>query len=431
MAFPVPVWKRKIEELEKIKESQPPSEPAPSPPSGFPKTEVEKRIEEVQQIQKEAPVQPAPSPPSGFPKTEVEKRIEEVQQIEPVEKAPVPYKPDAPYIPPKETLTPKEYYQEQKAHERLIKTRIRERPPLPSDPFRIQTPLYPIQKKIYDIDKERLQTALVQQQQVTETARRGIYEWHPETKIVKTTEGYQIVFPYEGAEKYSTYKEMYQRKPGLLFATALTGGDPLGIPSAYYKAIGEEQKAFDIKVKALHKTRSQSFFQHYISMPTTQIGLAGAAGIGLGGITGAGYLTGTAAKVGMTITGGTLIGAGASRPVGLALTGKPGEALGSAAVLGLTIGAGYAGFKSGQKMIRRAYVGERHTLPSGKEAQVIGKKPYMDVFGKRMFYGKTEYLAGRIVKPGPDMTTYQGIPQRVSPIRSFVHGGKPVPGFKA
>lgn len=318
MGFPIPVWKQKVKELKAIaKPPPPPSIPKPKP---IPKTSVARAIKEVQQIQKQ---------PSSKP-------------------APVPYKPDAPYVPPKETLTPKEYYQEQKAQETTIETKIKETQLPPKDLFAAirQERFFPGQTTRY---KQELESTLIQQRRTTETARRGITEWHPETRVIKTHEGYRIDFPYAGAEQYGTYTKMYQKEKGkLLFATALTGGDPLGIPSAYYMATGKKQKAFDIKVKALAATRSQSFFQHYISMPTTQIGLAAAGGIGMGSVTSAGYLAGTAAKVGMVVLGGTMIGMGASRPVGMALTGKPGEALGSAATLGFTLGAGYAGFRYGQ-----------------------------------------------------------------------------------
>ena len=192
----------------------------------------------------------------------------------------------------------------------------------------------------------------IQAQKLYYRFMRGAKEWHPETRVRKTDTGYVIDFPFAGAEQYKSLRKE-ALSPGGAFASALTGTDPLGLTSAYYIGTGERERAIETKVKALYTARHQHPIEFYISMPTTQIGLAAA---GSAGITAAGpYISGLG--IGTGIGGSIAKGVGVVAVGGLVgyetynigkeyIQGRPGEAFGKAGVLGLTIASGYAGYRS-------------------------------------------------------------------------------------
>lgn len=184
--------------------------------------------------------------------------------------------------------------------------------------------------------------------------------WHPETKVVKTDQGYDTVFPYAGAENYKDYKERLDRGGvGGLLATAFTGEDPLGLASAYYMATGEKQKAIDVKIKSLHHIKNikspVDAASWYLNMPVTQIGFAAIGAYGVGKA--APYVTGMVARAtgayGATVfkTGLAAGSIALAAPTGKNIikqveTGQTGEAFGNIAMLGFNLAAGYAGYKA-------------------------------------------------------------------------------------
>ena len=182
---------------------------------------------------------------------------------------------------------------------------------------------------------------------------RGTYSWHPDTKVKETDKGYNVVFPYAGAEHYNYYKKKLDKGGfSLGLATALTGSDPLGLTSAYYTATGNRQKFIDTKIKALHDTKSKKFHEFYFSSPMGVIGTSYAAATGIG--------AGLGALSAVSATGGKIASVG----IGSYFTYKTGEKLlpqvtraqksgdygqlvGSGTNIGLAIGSGIPGYKSG------------------------------------------------------------------------------------
>lgn len=218
----------------------------------------------------------------------------------------------------------------------------------------------------YDIYMENLGKSWMQQGESVNVSeydkiKKDVQNWHPDTKIYKSDEGYRFEFPYAGAEKYGQYKKSLDKSGFLgLFATALTGSDPLGIPSAYYMATGNRQKAIDKKIQAIHSTK-EGFVPFAFKMPTTQIGIAAVGGqaFGAGTTYTTGYLTGRygATSTAMSLFKGSQLLAGGTMA---AITGKSvyetfekqgvGEGLGMVATMSLAVAAGYKGYKSGQSM---------------------------------------------------------------------------------
>lgn len=230
-------------------------------------------------------------------------------------------------------------------------------------------------------------------------------EWHPQTTIIeydpskyhvnKTdgkvvagaesdyTEGepsrYAPQFPYGGADKYYSYYDSLQRGGiGGLFATSLTGEDPLGLASAYYTATGDKQKAIDVKIKALAGVDAinEAFksdpvqgawqgFNWYMNMPTTQIVVAGLMGGALGKTTG--YISralpraiGIGAKTAMAVGGGAMMVPQAQQMIGQYQRGEYGELLGESAVLGLSLYGGAKEFATGYN--RGVVLGDRSLM---------------------------------------------------------------------
>ena len=200
------------------------------------------------------------------------------------------------------------------------------------------------------------------------------HEWHPETKITKTSEGYDISFPYAGAEKYKTRKRQLESAGfGGLLATSFTPEDPLGITSAYYTATGQHQKAIDTKIKSMEGVKSRSFSEFYVSSPMGVIGIsaitAGGIGIGIGAVSAASPTVGVMAKIGMGSTF-TALAAKEVTPVVVqgVKTGDYGGVTRIGATMGLGIASGYAGFKSGYRFgfgRTEAWLYGKHTFKPG------------------------------------------------------------------
>ena len=185
------------------------------------------------------------------------------------------------------------------------------------------------------------------------------YDWHPDTKIrkVKTKKGSKYVFdfPYSGAESYySTLGSLRERDFLGLFATSFTPSDPLGLKSVYYTAVGDKQKALDVKVEAVHSTR-RPFHEFYLSSPMGVIGTSYAAATGIGaGLGAVSAVSSQAGAVAGVTLGAEMTYAGASsfeKPVSSYLkTGDPGSLISHSTTSGLAIASGITGFKSGYRM---------------------------------------------------------------------------------
>ena len=218
--------------------------------------------------------------------------------------------------------------------------------------------------------------------------------WHPDTKALKTATGIQFDFPYAGAENYYSYKKDLE-KSGFagLFATALTGNDFLGIPSAYYTATGQKQKAIDLKIQAMHSTK-EGFVPFALKMPTTQIGIAaiGGSAWGAGSTYATGYITGKfgATSAAMFAFKGGEIAAGAIFG-GLAIqnvkntfeTQGIGEGLGGLVGVGLSAGAGYGGYKIGQTTSYRNVGLMRRGYQRGFEKRILNQIAKGDISGEK------------------------------------------------
>jgi len=188
-------------------------------------------------------------------------------------------------------------------------------------------------------------------------------DWDPKTKIQvelgeKGTVKYTPLVKYRGQLQYhSTLKEIKSSHGGGfggLLATAFTAEDPLGLKSAIQVATGDKEGARRTKVEAYRGIKDVPFHEYYIKSPITQIGLAAAGGMAIGGIS----KTATAAAMGKTLLGATAI-RGAKLVIGGGLTylaakdiqksywrgGFP-EAIAKGTVTGLSFASGAAGYKS-------------------------------------------------------------------------------------
>ena len=92
---------------------------------------------------------------------------------------------------------------------------------------------------------------------------KDLENYHPDTTFTKTEGGYQVNFPFVGAENWQEYKKTLKTPGwnsfGLNLAASATGEDFLGIPSAIEVARGNKEKALQIKVEALQTTKNVKF----------------------------------------------------------------------------------------------------------------------------------------------------------------------------
>ena len=234
--------------------------------------------------------------------------------------------------------------------------------------------------------------------------------WHPDTKIVK--EGvvnvkYSVSFPYAGAEKYGTYKNLLVDKngnwkdPKLLLATAFTGEDFLGLKSAYYTATGNPQKVIDTKIQAIYGTKNKSFGEFYFSSPMGVIGTSTAGGYAISKtlplISAKGGATlGLLAKSFTTATFTTMAGAYIAPSVKKGMTtGDYSDLLTSSAGLGIAFAGGYAGFKMAQEPIGKIDIVKEAKF--GKPERITMQKYLTDIGGKaRLHFGKQIVMDKRI-----------------------------------
>jgi len=218
-----------------------------------------------------------------------------------------------------------------------------------------------------------------QARQQWQFAMSGQQEWHPDTKIIETDTGFEYKFPYTGAEKYGTYKSSLTKSgfTGLL-ATAFTAEDPLGLKSAYYTATGDKQKALDVKIQAIHGTKSRSFPEFYISSPMGTIGAAAltatGVGAGVGAISAASATAGKLTSIGLAtaFTAKTAIDVGPKVQKAFD-TGDYGDLVGTATTAGLAIGAGYSGYKAGYT----AGYGRTEAFLYGRSTYKVGSPEYI------------------------------------------------------
>lgn len=270
------------------------------------------------------------------------------------------------------------------------------------------------------------------------------YEWHPDTKAVRTDTGFEIQFPYAGAEKYKSYEKSLKKAGfGGLLATAFTKEDPLGLVSAYYTATGEKQKALDVKVKALHgmsqyhtpkgEMTLEGFGKYWIEAPITHIGIAAGVGVGIGaGVThaggaiaakyGAGSLAAWSLKWGMAGVGGAAIGLTAADIKQTLDVEGPGEAFGKGTLYGFQFVGAMAGYVAGSKTLIRGATpyewGFRKQFLKGIRTKM--SKGEIDLLtGARVFKAsKLEFQLRRGLRgvkpyqPRPDFLTVQTLEQQ-------------------
>jgi len=232
-------------------------------------------------------------------------------------------------------------------------------------------------------------------------------EWHPDTEVIKKTEGYEVKFPYAGAESYGSYKRGID-KAGLLgnLATSLTPEDPLGITSLFYNLTGKRQEAIDVKIKAMHRTTvikeaggilSPEFAKYWFENPTTQIGMAVAGGYGIGklGTYAAGRVSGSVLATRALQIGGVSVGAVLATPAVIDIhstwkRGDTGEAVGKLGLLGVQVGSGYVGYKMGAASTS-GFFGKGKGLTSFEAG---AKKAYVNTLRSGMKSGDIDLLQG-------------------------------------
>jgi hypothetical protein len=232
-------------------------------------------------------------------------------------------------------------------------------------------------------------------------------EWHPDTEVIKKTEGYEVKFPYAGAESYGSYKRGLD-KAGFFgnLGTSLTPEDPLGITSLFYNLTGERQKAIDVKVKAMHRTTvikeaggiiSPEFAKYWFENPATQIGMAVVGGYGIGklGTYAAGRVSGSVLATRALQIGGLSIGAALAAPAVIDIhstwkRGDTGEAVGKLGMLGVQVGAGYSGYKMGASSTSGLF-GRNKGLTAFEAG---AKKAYVNTLRSGMKSGDIDLLQG-------------------------------------
>ena len=189
---------------------------------------------------------------------------------------------------------------------------------------------------------------------------KALFDWHPDTKIRKTGDKYEITFPYAGAKSYGTYKrQLHKSGFGGLFATAFTPEDPLGLASAAWTFAGDKQKGIDVKIQAMHRIKQIKspidFGRYWLESPMTQIGLSVVGGAAIKaispyaiGFTSArfGTIGAKAVQIGGLATGAGLVGYAAYDIKQSFDIGDIGKGVAKTGMLGLQIGGAYAGYKS-------------------------------------------------------------------------------------
>lgn len=213
---------------------------------------------------------------------------------------------------------------------------------------------------------------LEQSKEVTQ-AIGATYDWHPKTTIIKkgrVNVSYEAVFPYAGAEKYYPYKSMLEKDPGRATALGWGWGGLGNIDIAYYQLTGQYDKKWEKQISQLARYMtaketlasgdvvgfSGQYWSGYLTMPTTQIGLATAGGYAIGGVsktltakgivakTIGGQLITHGAKIGAGIAFGTYAGYHVAEPV--ISRGDWGEAIGRGFITTASFAGGAIGYKS-------------------------------------------------------------------------------------
>jgi hypothetical protein len=186
-------------------------------------------------------------------------------------------------------------------------------------------------------------------------------EWHPETKITRTEQGYQAEFPYPGAEKYGSTKKYIEKLSSfdrfmLNMGVAFTPTGNFGVAQAYYAGTGQKSKALDIEIQGLHYLKTTPIEKYLIESPYVQTGVITATmvpvGAGMGAVSGRLLASGStwglrAFKIGSTVVGGALVAPQAIETYKNFSTGKTGEGLGNLAVMGSQFAGAGVGAKMG------------------------------------------------------------------------------------
>lgn len=229
--------------------------------------------------------------------------------------------------------------------------------------------------------------------------KTGKEKWDPGTTVseVATKEGlgYEIRFPYAGAEHYAKYKKELETQPLSQFAVKLTEHDILGIPSFVESQFGKgKQKGLEIQIEALHKIRTDTV----MTAVTSPVALAPwyvVGGVGL--------------KAGLAFTAGKL----AARPISSAILTK--------VIPGVIGGAAIA--SSGADIVQtyqRGELGRTAGKITGLGIAVVGIGAGYKLGAKVTFKGLTpkELELAKALKPGPK------IDYTKLPVLKQIHGFK-------
>jgi len=283
----------------------------------------------------------------------------------------------------------------------------------------------------------------------------GADKWHPETYMIKTTEGYELRTSYPGAEKYSMYEQKHKENVvGTSIASAFSGVNPLGIPAAYYMATGQRQKALDVQAQFLHQIDTikeaggiltPEFASFWFESPITQIGIAVAGGHAIGQVltVKASVAAATTGKMAGSLLGkgiatGIMVGGAGMTAYNLSETYKSGDMgrlAGQLGVLGFQLAGGYAGYKMGQasgKVIAETKIGayfDQHPEQIRFHHYRIGERVSHSVsgaaetrMGTPIETGKFRIKLTELYKPGGDIvastTPYRPGVQEYSFMRS-------------
>jgi len=250
-------------------------------------------------------------------------------------------------------------------------------------------------------------------------AKEGTEKWSPDTRIKRTSESYQINFPYAGAEDYRYYNKI-TKNPLVGLATSFTGEDPLGLKSSYYRATGQHEKVTETKIKAMQEAR-KPFHEFYLGSPMGVIGItaltAGGATIGLGALSQIVPRTAQVIGYGGTILYGTSIGAQAIPSVYKSYkTGDWGSTIGLSTMTGLSLASAYGGAKAGFSIIKpkmhitQFKIKGRDIFKAENYLFNIGKKPVLK-------YGKTKIVMDKATAEwfrsayAPKGKTWSGVPE--------------------
>jgi len=216
--------------------------------------------------------------------------------------------------------------------------------------------------------------------------RQEIKEYHPGTKIQITDKGYNVIFPYAGAEKYKYYEKKLETDLLSQAAVKLTRDDLFGISSFIDQQRGDKQKAKDTQIKALHKIMTDPVLTA-VDSPVAQLPWYFVGGVGIKA--GLGYTAGKLAlrpvssailtKIIPATIGGVMLTQSGLDIKTTFERGDTGAGAGKLTTLGISLAAMGLGYKAGGKLTFKGgltpkEIGYSKALPKGKD---ISKLPFL------------------------------------------------------